>query len=204
MSMAIYRPGMELYVDNPGYGELIVVAPAHPYDGRPLVDQDWTLSLYGPEIGEFLSEVTGRALGADPQDSGGMRLPAFVTAAVARTLLPALQEAVLLAVAGTDRYDRTFPDQDEPPSRPLCVRCNLGTAFSPGALPSTWCDRYGHRPYGVVTERWDTAQEIHQLHVERWQRDHRSSPASQQPEPVVVDLDDCAREVATALRTSNQ
>jgi hypothetical protein len=198
--MIFCPPGFDLYVDNPGYGEVIVLAVADPDESTPLVDQDWTLSLYGPEIGEFLTQVTGRALGTNPTPSGGIRLPEFLTAAVARTLLPALQEAVVLAVAGTDRYERTFPDPGEHPPAPLCVHCNLGTYFTPGALRSAWCDEYGHRAYGVSTERWETAQEIHQIRAEAWQRDRRRT-AVLRTGPVVVDLDDCARDVAAALCT---
>lgn len=130
--MIFYPAGFELYVDNPGHGELFVVAATAPWSGEPLVHEDWQLDLYGPQLGEFLARVTNRALDTDQARTGRVRLPAFITSAVAATLLPALHRAIMLAIGGSDRYERTFPETDEAPAGPLCVRCNLGTPYSPG------------------------------------------------------------------------
>ncbi|MEV6928432.1 hypothetical protein AB0M46_28645 [Dactylosporangium sp. NPDC051485] len=169
--MIFYPDGFELYVDNPGHGELFVVAATEPWNGDPLVHQEWRLDLYGSELGEFLARVTDRALDTDQAWPGRVRLPAFITSAVAATLLPALQRATMLAIGGSDRYERTFPETDEAPAGPLCVRCNLGTPYPPGALPSTWCEQHGHRAYGVRPGRWDLAQELHGHDLAMWQRE---------------------------------
>lgn len=164
MSKIFCPPGLELYVNNPGYGEIIVTAPTAPFEGgKALVDEEWRRELYGPKIGQFLTWVTGRALGVEPDRSD---LPTFITDQVARTLLPDLQKAALLALGGTDRYDRTFPDDDDQ-HPPLCAVCNLGTYFTPGAMPSPWCEQYGHRPFGTPTRRWDDAQRSHARAVTR-------------------------------------
>lgn len=170
MGMIFCPAGFELYVDNPGHGELFVVAATRPSIGESSVHEDWQLDLYGPQLGEFLARVTDRAFDADQPRPGRVRLPAFITSAVAATLLPALHRATMLAIGGTDRYERTFPESDEAPAGPLCVRCNLGSPYSPGALPSTWCDQHGHRAYGVRTGRWDLAQELYGHDLAMWKR----------------------------------
>lgn len=179
MSTIWYPPGMEIYVDNPGYGELVVVAPITPYQGKSLIKQGWGIEpqewhreLYGPQIGEFLDKVTDRALSVDEKRPGHITLPSFLTEPVARTILPALQRATILATAGTDKFDRTYhPDPDEAPHAPLCVRCGFGTYYTPGAMQSDWCDQHGHKAYGTATGRWETAQEMHDMAYARWERD---------------------------------
>lgn len=172
MSMSWSPDGWAIDVDNPGYGEMIVAAPRHPFSGTPIVVEDWEKELKGPEIGSFLCQITSRAFDDQaPAPAAGEALPAFISPRAARTLLPALQQAVILATAGTDRYDRTFPDEDEAPAEPLCVRCQLGTFYTPGALPSEWCEQHGHTPFGMGSDtRWSTAQELYQIRRERWDR----------------------------------
>lgn len=169
MSTTWYPPGLEVHVDNPGYGEIVVIAPTFIFDGRPLVTTEWRRDLYGPKIGEFLTRVTHRALDTDVV-APDPNLPKFVTTTVARTLLPVLQQAAVLAAAGTDRYERTFPDPDVQPPAPLCLRCSLGTYFTPGAMQSDWCDEHGHSPFGMATRSWDRAQEMHGWAVGAWER----------------------------------
>lgn len=168
MASTYFPAGWELDVPNPGYGELFVRAPRHPFRGEPLVaDEDWEAELYGPKVGEFLTQVTTHALTVESVAApAGAMLPGFMSVQVARGLLPSLQEAVLLAVAGTDRHERTFRDADEGPARPLCVHCNEGTHFSPGALPCPWCEQHGHRAFGMNMRRWENAQEVYRL--ARW------------------------------------
>ncbi|WP_432976763.1 hypothetical protein [Dactylosporangium sp. CA-233914] len=168
MGMIFYPAGFELYVDNPGYGELFVVASTEPFPGEPLVHEEWQFDLYGTDLGQFLAQIIDRALDTDPVRPGGIRLPTFITGAVAAVLLPALQRATILAIGGSDRYERTFPDTDEAPAGPLCVRCNLGTGYSPGALPSTWCEQHGHRAYGVRSRRWELARRAHDHDLAMW------------------------------------
>ena len=167
--MMFYPDGWELAVDNPGYGELLVRALTDPYDCEPLVKQEWSRSFHGPKVGEFLAAVTARAIGGTAGKVGYEELPRFITAEVARTMLPALQSAVLLALAGTDRYERIFPD-DQRPSAPLCVRCNLGSDYASVPGVSQWCQQYGHRPFGTSAPRWDNVQEMYQLDLARWER----------------------------------
>lgn len=199
MSTTWYPPGMEIYVDNPGYGELGVLARANPYDSPALVTEEWHQELYGPQIGEFLDRVTDRAIGTDQKRPGYIVLPKFLTEKVARNILPALQRATILATAGTDKFDRTYHQEpDEAPHAPLCVRCGLGTFYTPGAMPSQWCEQYGHKPYGTATTRWDFAQEMHDLDYARWERARerrRSDEAvSRIADGEAVDLDQQRRE----------
>jgi len=36
-----------------------------------------------------------------------------------------------------------------PCARPYCAICGEGTGYSPGALPSQWCDQHGHQSFGM-------------------------------------------------------
>jgi hypothetical protein len=170
MSMLFYPDGWEIAVDNPGYGELFIRALIDPYDCAPLVKQEWGREFHGSKVGEFLAAVSAKALGGIPGRVGYEQLPRFITAEVARQLLPALQSATLLALAGTDRYERIFPDsRDHYPAAPLCVRCNLGSDYTSVPTASKWCEQYGHRAFGSYS-RWQTAQEAYQLDIDRWKR----------------------------------
>jgi hypothetical protein len=88
---------------------------------------------------------------------------------VARGLLPHLQQAVLLAFAGGDRFDRTYRDQNDPPPRPLCVRSATGSLFTTEPIHATWCDQYGHRACGIASSSWEYAHELHELRLRRWE-----------------------------------
>lgn len=152
--------GWELDVPNPGYGEVLIYTP---YE---MLDRERHRVLVGPEIGDFLAEVTVRALGGEPTS-----VAPFLTEASARAILPSLQRAAILAAAGTDRYERTFSDETESPQGPLCTHCNEGTYFTPGAMPNKHCEEYGHTPYGYGAEvRWAAAQTLHTSRRERWER----------------------------------
>lgn len=197
MSMIFYPDGWELAVDNPGYGELLIRTLTNPYDSKPLVKQEWSREFRGPKLGQFLTAVTAQALGGTPGKVGYEELPRFLTAEVARQLLPALQSAVLLALAGTDRYERTFPDEGERPATPLCVRCNLGSDYtSSEGTTSPWCEQYGHTAFGTYP-RWDTAQEAYQLDLDRWEREQarrrEREPVDSGPAPQTIDLDAARR-----------
>jgi hypothetical protein len=197
MSMIFYPDGWELAVDNPGYGELHVQALTNPDDGEPLVEKEWSREFHGPKVGQFLAAVTAKALGGTPGKVGYEELPRFVTAEVARKLLPALQSATLLALAGTDRYERTFPDADEQPAEPLCVRCNLGSPYTSVPTTSEWCEQHGHAPFGSTLSRWENAQEAYQLDLDRWKRAEarrreQEAPAAG-PQPAAIDLDAARR-----------
>lgn len=166
-----FPPGWELDVPNPGYGEISIYAYRHPFRGDPPVVEDWLTTLTGPQIGAFLAATTERAFQPDdaPAPDDGV-LPSFVTPAVARGLLPHLQQAIIYAVAGVERHVRTYRDDSEPPPAPYCVNCGQGTGYTPGALPSTWCERHGHTPFGHgAGTRWQTAQYLHRRQAERWE-----------------------------------
>ncbi len=185
MGTTWFPPGWTLDVPNPGYGELVVEAPRHPHTRPALVVEDWLVQLDGPEIGVFLSQVTAVACDlGDPDPLGGRLgtpergwrpgrpLPSFVTPHVARRLLPALQQAVVYAVAGGERFERTFADADEPPDKPYCVNCGEGSPYAPGASTSAWCEQHGHHAYGMgAKRRWDIAQQEYRWRREQWERD---------------------------------
>jgi hypothetical protein len=198
MSMIFYPDGWEIAVDNPGHGELHVRALSNPYDCEPLVDQEWRRELHGPKVGQFLAAVTAKALGGTPGKVGYEELPRFLTAQVARDLLPALQSATLLALAGTDRYERTFPgERDHYPAEPLCVRCNLGSDYSSVPTTSEWCEQYGHQAFGTSAPRWEHAQEMYQLDLDRWKRAEarrrEEEALASGLEPAAIDLDAARR-----------
>lgn len=197
MSMIFYPDGWELAVDNPGYGELLVRALTNPYDSKPLVKEEWSREFRGPKVGEFLTAVTAQALGGTPGKVGYEELPRFLTAEVARNLLPALQSATLLALTGTDRYERIFPaDRDHYPAAPLCVRCNLGSDYTSEPTTSEWCEQYGHTAFGPY-RKWETAQEAYQLELDRWKRaeEHRRQDEARASglSPEAIDLDAARR-----------
>lgn len=174
MSVTFFPPGWHIDVPNPGYGEIFISALAEPFRGPAVTTDDWDQVLVGEEIGMFLTRVTQRAIGdaTDAHDPGyGRELPGFLTTTVAAGLLPALQQAVILAVAGTERYERIYPD-DGPPLEPLCVRCDQGTGFSPGPVAHPWCEQHGHEPFGWRAGHgsWDRAQAAYRQDTARWER----------------------------------
>jgi hypothetical protein len=101
-----------------------------------------------------------------------MHLPPFMKPHVARALLPVFQKAVVLAVGGSERYDRVLPDQDGSPQPPFCVRCDLGTFYTPGAMPNTWCEQYGHTPFGTADgTSWEAATAHYERRRRWWDQD---------------------------------
>ncbi len=172
MSMSWYpghdtAEGWEISVDNPGHGTLWI---------RTLGEDlpEWESDLRGAELTSFLAALTALvldesaalALGSTP--TGG--LPRFMNATRARRLLPAFQKAVLLAAAGSDRYERLAPDEDDAPAEPLCVNCHKGSPYAATETWSEWCQTYGHTPFGQNGGRWDLAVELHAHAVDRWKR----------------------------------
>jgi hypothetical protein len=195
VSMIFYPDGWELAVDNPGFGELIVIADEEL--SPRLINGEWRAELYGAAIGTFLTQVTNRALGLDDSEHSGTPLPRFLSAEVARAVLPALQRAVLLATAGTDRFEKIFPDADEAPQKPICARCNIGSPYSSEVAVSEWCAQYGHRPFGASGSRWEHAQEMYQLDLDRWKRAEarrrEAEALASGLEPAAIDLDAARR-----------
>ncbi len=139
---------VQMFVDNPGHGEIVV---------RGFADDDSTLSLVGAHLGRLLEETTSRALGGPAVERPV--LPRFVTTAQAVELVPVVQRAVLLAVAGEDRYQRVEVEPDTDPEDVLCVHCNEGSVFDQTVTISERCTEHGHTPFGYATDTtWDQAQ----------------------------------------------
>lgn len=171
MSSIFYAPGLQVHVDEPGVGRLTILAPGAPYDGAEHVAQDWACSYYGEELGELLTRITTRALGLTPV-GGQLYLPDWMTTEqTARVLLPVLQRAVVLAAAGTDRYERTFTNPAEEPLGPLCTRCGHGP-WNP-KFTSSECEVRGHHAYGRATGDWSTAEHIHMMRTDSWSHDQK-------------------------------
>jgi hypothetical protein len=121
----------------------------------------WTLGLVGMSDPHQVAraagcsyEVARDAVG----DAAATPLPPFLTVRHARRLLPVLTRATLLAAAATDRYDRLYPDPDDAPAAPLCVRCGLGSPYTGEVSLNMWCEEHGHRPFGEPSgTTWEAA-----------------------------------------------
>lgn len=118
---------------------------------RPLatLGQGWTVGLVDAADARAVTAASGcsyaTALDA-VTDAAGTPLPPFLTVQDARRLLSVVVKATLLAAAGTDRYERLYPEvEDEPP---LCVGCGLGSPFTGAVSVNHWCEQHGHRPFG--------------------------------------------------------
>jgi hypothetical protein len=55
----------------------------------------------------------------------------------------------VLAVAGTDRYDRVYVDDTTGSLRQLCVDCSEGSHYSDHVTISPQCMEFGHHPFGA-------------------------------------------------------
>jgi hypothetical protein len=184
----------EIAVDDPGYGYLwmrLVELRAMQYFG--LEDEGWVIDLAGAQLGDWLHELTARALCVtgeydsswEIRDALGRRrsdqVPHWVTSHVARSILPAFQAAVLLAAAGTDRQERILVDHEdgEPPAAPICVRCDVDRIWAGAVATSTYCVEHGHAPFGMVATvwgsprplTWQAALERNQARRDRWRRE---------------------------------
>jgi len=145
----------ELDVSDPGYGYLHVRRLddrfAHlqePHTGDPG-------EYAGVRMGALLDAVTTLALGSGEsyvrvRPTRGQ--PLVIADDEAVGLLPFLQRAVALAIGGTDRFERVWPD-DDAPVEPLCVHCNQGSPYHQAVTISAWCNEYGHHPFGT-TQTW--------------------------------------------------
>lgn len=154
MSMTFYAgaegPGqIELAVDDPGHGYLHV---------RVLGVEAGAAVVAGARLAEMLSDVTAAAIGTEP--SAWVRGLGLLSGEQCRALLLQAQKAVVLATAGTDRYDRVYVDEDAVgPLGQLCVDCNQGSDFSGQVSISSRCVEFGHHPFGVGPgTRWNDAR----------------------------------------------
>lgn len=165
MGMIWFRETFEIHVENPGYGELYLASNDQEGGGR---------TLAGDQLGRLLTAFTHYALtGARPETDANL-IPANVTLDEARETLTVVQQAVILASAGTDRFERIYPDGEASPAPPLCESCSHGTDFSAVETHSEWCDEYGHTPFGFpAVTSWEQAQAWHKDRSDRWEWQQR-------------------------------
>lgn len=178
------RMWAELSVDDPGHGRLIIRRLDDRYDNDEPFDEYGTYA--GPQLADLLRVVTELALGLD--DRPTVRLPAsrglaiIIEGSDAAGLLPILQQAIVLATAGEDRYVRTWPDDPQISLEPLCVHCNQGSDTSHTVTISAWCSDYGHTPYGVSAHLdWTQAERRH--YALKLRRHTRALAARSEPSP---------------------
>ncbi len=158
------RPTFEITVNDPGSGWLYFRRLDDRYPDREgkLYGDDVPL-FAGSHLGRLLQLVTGLALGTDGSPNRLIRGTAGRAVGIgvdeAGNLLPLLTKAVLLAVAGEDRYERTIAT-DAQARQPRCVHCGAGASDAvEEAVISGWCLEHGHTPFGTRPfTSWQTAQ----------------------------------------------
>lgn len=160
MAMTFYHDEVHIHVDNPGYGEIVLQwrdSDQHP------------VTVTGPRITMLLEQLTFLALGT----AGAPRtlLPPELDRATAESLLPVFQRAVILAVAGTDRYESLYPEPEDGPRHPICVRCGVNGGSTPDDTRiSGWCMEHGHAPFGAGTSTtWDQAVARYETQRTLWE-----------------------------------
>jgi len=162
MSYYWFRGDYTISLDNPGYGVLEV-----SHDGT-----GWYVRLTGKRLGRFLAALTSRALGAEDNEKKQRLLPQWLSVAEARELLPALQLDVIAAAAGSDKFDRLYPDAEGPPQSPICVACGAGSFTYPQI--ETFCGaclENGHKPFGNDAT-WQEANQRYEVEWASWVRQH--------------------------------
>ncbi|WP_182112870.1 hypothetical protein [Actinotalea sp. JY-7876] len=146
MSMCWY-PGdgerFEISVDDPGDGRLHM----RRLRGDDDADYEW-IALAGGHLGvlarEVLTAVIEDRAPVLPYPLSRLQL----TRDDARLIAASVQQAVLLAAAGTDRYDRIHVDPDDSPAEALCSSCSLGSPYTGAVTISERCLEHGHQPFG--------------------------------------------------------
>lgn len=131
------------------------------------------MTVTGPRITTLLEQITALALGT-PAVSRSM-IPRELNQATAAKLLPAFQRAVILAVAGTDRYEALHPEPEGGPRPPICVRCGInGSATIDDARLSGYCLERGHTPFGAGSgTSWERAVTRYQTQKMLWEAQRR-------------------------------
>ncbi|MEX5235984.1 hypothetical protein [Kocuria arenosa] len=165
MAMTFYPDEAHIHVDNPGYGELVLwwQTPDGPED---------PVTVTGPRIARLLERITAVALG-NPDVSRSM-IPRDLDQRAAARLLPSFQRAVILATAGTDRYEALHPEPEDGPRPPICVRCGInGSATIDDARLSGYCLEHGHTPFGAGSgTTWDQAVTRYETQKTLWEARH--------------------------------
>ena len=166
MAMTFYPDEAHIHVDNPGYGELVLwwQTPDGPED---------PVTVTGPRITTLLEQLTALALG-NPDISRSM-VPRDLDQRAAARLLPSFQLAVILAAAGTDRYEALHPEPEDGPRPPICVRCGInGSATIDDARLSGYCLEHGHTPFGAGSSTsWDHAVTRYETQKMLWEARRR-------------------------------
>lgn len=141
-----------IYVADPGYGKILVCGfhrvgtehHCHSHDKR----------LHGTDLGRVLEQLTDVAL-----TPAGQAPPApvhrlgWLTVTEAKQLLPSFQRAVVLAAAGSNRYEALLEQPGDAPE--FCTTCGEGEIYTPSecrtpqhpdasCARTAWCDQYGH------------------------------------------------------------
>lgn len=152
---------LSVHVPDPGFGYVeVVFAPADAQ--RYGVPHDVTLR--GPEMMTALRSLTKLACNGPLEPVAGIVDKLWsMTVGQAKLLLPALQEAILYAAAGSDRAERLTPDEEES-FRLMCATCRKGAFYS-----EMDCEQFGHVPFGYAGN-WQQAEvqvERDNQHAER-------------------------------------
>lgn len=153
-------------VDAPGHGYLTAEradSDEGPGSGLRLVE--------GQGLGEMLRSLTALALSMDADGWGHVDGLWLMTPEQARAVLPAVQSAVVLATAGTERFERVLeaPDPVQPMS-PICVHCEEFHGYADrNPSPNPWCAEHGHDPFGAKPSQrgdgWVAAQQRYAEHA---------------------------------------
>lgn len=145
------REWAEIDVSDPGYGYLRFGRLDDRFAHLNGLSDDRGLYA-GPQLAALLDAVTQLALGAATERQVTVRAshgrPVTIAADEAAELLPQLQRAVALAMAGQDRFERIWVE-DDVQDEPLCVNCNQGSPYSYAVTISAWCSEYGHTPFAA-------------------------------------------------------
>jgi hypothetical protein len=140
-----------LYVNDPGHGEVLLCGFHRGGDRAHRCDFD-DKRLRGSDLGLVLERLTDLAI-TDSRDIGTVHRLGTLTVGEARLLLPSFQRAVVLAAAGSNRYEAVMEAPGEAPE--FCVTCGEGEIYAtsecrtpqhPDAscARTDWCDQYGH------------------------------------------------------------
>lgn len=149
MAIYFYPQGFDdqvaIDVDNPGAGFFCVFKS----DSASGAQREFTIAGY--EIGRTLRDLTNRALCSDADLFGREPIIGLwsMTVSEARQLLPAMQSAIIHAVSGTDRAERTIDEEPDEPDHPLCCNCETNVVWSSAnPSPNPWCEQHGHTLFG--------------------------------------------------------
>jgi hypothetical protein len=144
-----------LDVSDPGHGKLVVCGFHRPGGGEHRCGYD-DKRLRGSDLGRAQSELTALALRGPMESAAGtVHRLGSMTVGEARLLLPSFQRAVLLAAAGSNRFEVVAQEKDDPEPSLFCTTCGEGEIYTPAecrtparpdasCMRTDWCDQHGH------------------------------------------------------------